>query len=120
MAVALEFIDFVVRVDTIRERYPGGWDQCLADQARILGYRVWYDEHLLGGHATIPRTWGLFLEHTRRRVGLLGLSAPRTGNRTVTRLVAAATRERFISPTHCDGSRGRIWFGNGGGPVKSD
>ncbi|MEO8910542.1 MAG: hypothetical protein ABI408_09985, partial [Gemmatimonadaceae bacterium] len=34
---------------------PGGWDQCLADHARILGYRVWYDEHLLRDGAMNPR-----------------------------------------------------------------
>ncbi|MEO9162274.1 MAG: hypothetical protein ABI349_07775 [Casimicrobiaceae bacterium] len=55
MAVALEFIDFVVRVETIRAKYLGGWEACLADHARILGHRVWYDEHLLRDGAMNPR-----------------------------------------------------------------
>ena len=46
MAIALEFIDFVVPIDTIRRKYPGGWEQCLRDHAGLIGGRVWYDEHL--------------------------------------------------------------------------
>src|SRR5579864_2856956 len=46
MAIALEFIDFVVPIATIVQKYPGGLDQCLADHSSLIGYRVWYDEHL--------------------------------------------------------------------------
>ena len=46
MAIALEFIDFMVPIDTIRRKYPGGWEQCLRDHAPLIGGRVWYDEHL--------------------------------------------------------------------------
>ena len=46
MAIALEFIDFVVPIRVIREKYPGGWDQCLRDHARLIGGTVWYDDHL--------------------------------------------------------------------------
>lgn len=47
MAIALEFIDFVVPIDLIRQKYPGGWAQCLQDHERLIGGRVWFDEHLL-------------------------------------------------------------------------
>jgi hypothetical protein len=47
VAVALEFIDVVVPIALIRQKYPGGWEKCLADHANLIGGRVWYDEHLL-------------------------------------------------------------------------
>lgn len=46
MAISLEFNDFVVPISLIREKYPGGWEQCLADHRDDIGGRVWYDEHL--------------------------------------------------------------------------
>ena len=46
VALALEFIDFVVPIARIREEYPGGWEQCLHDHADLIGGRVWYDDHL--------------------------------------------------------------------------
>jgi len=55
MGVALEFIDFVVPIATIRAKYPGGWEKCLEDHDRLLGGRVWHDEHLLRDGAMNPR-----------------------------------------------------------------
>ena len=46
MAIALEFIDFIVPITVIEAKYPGGWQQCLRDHAPLIGGRVWYDEHL--------------------------------------------------------------------------
>jgi len=37
MAIALEFIDFVVPIALIRQNYPGGWAQCLQDHERLIG-----------------------------------------------------------------------------------
>lgn len=54
MAVALEFIDFIVPIAAIREKYPGGWEQCLKDHERLIGGRVWYDDHLLRDGAMNP------------------------------------------------------------------
>ena len=36
MAIALEFIDFVVPIALIRQKYPGGWEQCLQDHERLI------------------------------------------------------------------------------------
>ena len=47
MAVSLEFIDFIVPIAAIKQKYPGGWDQCLKDHENLIGGRVWFDEHLL-------------------------------------------------------------------------
>ena len=46
MAIACQFIDFIVPIKVIKEKYPGGWDQCLEDHAHLIGGRVWYDDHL--------------------------------------------------------------------------
>ena len=54
MAIALQFIDFVVPIDLIRQKYPGGLAQCLQDHERLIGGRVWFDEHLLREGAMNP------------------------------------------------------------------
>jgi hypothetical protein len=54
MAVALEFIDFIVPIALIRKKYPGGWAQCLRDREGLIGGRVWFDEHLLRDGAMSP------------------------------------------------------------------
>ena len=54
MAIALEFIDFVVPIAVIRKKYPGGWEQCLKDHERLIGGRVWFDDHLLRDGAMNP------------------------------------------------------------------
>ena len=46
MSIATEFIDFIVPIATIRQKYPGGWEQCLQDHQELIGKRVWFDEHL--------------------------------------------------------------------------
>jgi len=46
MAIDTEFIDFIVPIEMIRQKYPGGWEQCLIDHAPLLGGRVWYDDYL--------------------------------------------------------------------------
>ena len=68
MAIALEFIDLVVPIRTLEEKYSGGWRQCLADHAprgfeaeEVLNDgRVWKDvcvvQWIFGG-ATMPCDW---------------------------------------------------------------
>lgn len=47
MAVALIYMNLLVPVQTIREKYPGGWQQCLQDHKQeIERGRVWFDDHL--------------------------------------------------------------------------
>ncbi len=46
MAIQLEFLSFIVPIQTIEKKYRGGWAQCLADHKRSIGGRVWYDDHL--------------------------------------------------------------------------
>lgn len=55
MAVALEFIDFIVPRTVIEAKYPGGWEQCLADHENLLDGRVWYDQHLFRDGAMGPQ-----------------------------------------------------------------
>ena len=54
MAIATEFIDFIIPIQTIRDKYPGGWEQCLKDHENLIGGRVWYDEHLFRDGAMGP------------------------------------------------------------------
>jgi hypothetical protein len=54
MAVALEFIDFIVPIELIKAKYPGGWEQCLEDHSNLIGGRVWYDEYLFRDGAMGP------------------------------------------------------------------
>jgi hypothetical protein len=54
MAVSLEIINLIVPIQTIRVKYPGGWDQCLADHKDVLGRRVWHDDHLFRDGAMNP------------------------------------------------------------------
>lgn len=54
MAIALEFINFVVPIALIRQKCPGSWEQCLRDYECLIGGRVWFDEHLLRDGAMNP------------------------------------------------------------------
>jgi hypothetical protein len=54
MAVQLEFIDLIVPVHVIEERYPGGFAQCLRDFQPLIGRRVWHDGFLLRDGAMDP------------------------------------------------------------------
>ena len=62
MAIALEFIDFVVPIALIRQKYPGGWEQCFEDHERLIGGRVWFDEHLLRDGAMNPADIGSLVD----------------------------------------------------------
>ena len=78
MAIALEFIDFVVPITATREKYPGGWDACLRDHEGLIGRRVWFDDHLFrdgamntGDVREIARRWkalGFDLNEMKRGV----------------------------------------------------
>ena len=54
MAIATEFIDFIVPIQNIRVKYPGGWKQCLKDHEHLIGGRVWFDEYLFRNGAMNP------------------------------------------------------------------
>lgn len=54
MSVTLEFIDFIVPVALIKQKYPGGWEQFLSDYNYALGKRVWFDDHLFRDGAMAP------------------------------------------------------------------
>jgi hypothetical protein len=54
MAIATEFIDFIVPIKVIEKKYPGGWEQCLVDHKELIGGHVWYDEYLFRDGAMNP------------------------------------------------------------------
>ena len=63
MAIATEFIDFIVPIQNIRDKYPGGWEQCLKDHQNLIGGRVWYDEYLFRDGAMNPNDIESIVEH---------------------------------------------------------
>jgi hypothetical protein len=63
MAIATEFIDFIVPIKVIEQKYPGGWAQCLDDHADALGRRVWHDEHLFRDGAMGPADIEYLINH---------------------------------------------------------
>lgn len=62
MAVQLEFINFIVPIEVIKQKYPGGWEQCLKDHDNLIGGRVWFDEHLFRDGAMNSRDIGHLVE----------------------------------------------------------
>lgn len=46
MSISLEFIDFVIPISVIEEKYRGGWIKCLSDHKSLIGGTVWFDDHL--------------------------------------------------------------------------
>ncbi len=76
MAIALEFIDFIVPISVIREKYPGGWEQCLQDHRQLIGGRVWHDDHLLRDGGMSP----LDIEHLIEEWAALGFQATEERN----------------------------------------
>jgi hypothetical protein len=58
MAIQTEFIDFIVSINAIRTKYPGGLEACLKDHARLIGGRVWYDDYLFRDGAMNPHDIG--------------------------------------------------------------
>lgn len=46
MAIPLETISFIVPIRAIKQKYPGGWEQCLKDHEELINGRVWFDDEL--------------------------------------------------------------------------
>jgi len=67
MAIYLEFIDLVVPIERIREKYPGGMEACLRDHAQFIGGRVWYDEFLFRDGAMDPGSAGALVDSWEQR-----------------------------------------------------
>ena len=55
MAVALEFINVIVRIDAIQKKFPGGWPALLHDLDFRIGAVGWFDDHLYREGAMNPR-----------------------------------------------------------------
>ena len=67
MAIALEFINFIVPIRVIKDKYPGGWETCLQDHEGMIGRRVYYDEHLFRDGAMAPRDAELLVNEWVKR-----------------------------------------------------
>ncbi len=67
MAIQLEFINLIVPIKTIREKYPGGWEQCLVDHKHLVGGRIWYDDNLFRDGAMSPADMKHLVDEWERR-----------------------------------------------------
>src|SRR4051812_21544345 len=54
MAIELEFINLIIPVQVIEQKYPGGWDACIRDHAKSIGRVVWYVDNLFRTGAMDP------------------------------------------------------------------
>lgn len=73
MAIATEFINFIVPIQVIRDKYPGGWEQCLKDHEHLIGGRVWYDEYLFRDGAMNPTDTEYLVERWEAK-GFIGIT----------------------------------------------
>jgi hypothetical protein len=62
MAIALEFIDFIVPITVIRKKFPGGWEQCQNDHGHLIGGCVRQDDHLFRDGVMNPIDIGALVE----------------------------------------------------------
>jgi len=68
VAVRLEFINLIVPIKIIEEKYPGGWSGCLRDHAKSIGRVVWYDDHLFRTGAMDPEMMDNLIEKWTRQL----------------------------------------------------
>jgi hypothetical protein len=54
MAIMTEFLNLIVPIAIIEEKYPGGWERCLKDHQVAIGGRVWFDDYLFRDGAMNP------------------------------------------------------------------
>ncbi len=66
MSIELEFIDFIVPIEKIKEKYPGGWEQCLKDHDYSIGRCIWYDKHLFRTGAMNPMDIESLVQHWKK------------------------------------------------------
>ncbi len=62
MAVMTEFLNLIVPISVIEEKYPGGWERCLKDHSVAIGGRVWFDDYLFRDGAMSPEGIELLLK----------------------------------------------------------
>ena len=59
-------VDYIIRLDAVDERYPGGREALIEEHAKLLGKRVFFDEDLIIFHplngVTELRLWDNYYE----------------------------------------------------------
>ncbi len=71
MPVACEFIDIVVPIDRIDEKYPGGFAAFKRENAQMFGGRLWHDRFLLRDGAMSPAD-AQYAVQSWEKFGLIG------------------------------------------------
>lgn len=54
MSIKLEFINVIVPISVINEKYSGGITQCLKDYSDLIGMKVWCDTNFFRDGAMSP------------------------------------------------------------------
>ncbi len=99
MAVELEFINVIVRIDAIREKFPGGWGAFLQDFGWRIGSIGWYDDHLYREGAMNPEDTKCLVDQWID----LGLQVYREENGKPVEWIDICVTDTFFGPTlKCD------------------
>lgn len=61
MAIALEFLNFIVPISVIERKYPGGWRQCREDYIGETGGPARHDDQLFRLGVMDPLSMGLMV-----------------------------------------------------------
>jgi len=67
LAIELEFINVIIPIAKIHEKYPGGWDFCLEELRHRIGRTVYFDGHLFRDGAMNPYDAEQIVRHWERR-----------------------------------------------------
>ncbi|MEY5007229.1 MAG: hypothetical protein RL764_545 [Pseudomonadota bacterium] len=54
MAIALAFINLIIRIDAIEAKYQGWWEKFKRDHEMQIGSVAWYEDHLFRIGAMSP------------------------------------------------------------------
>ncbi len=66
MAIELSVINFIVPMEIIKQKYPGGLEQCFMDHGGAYGGRIWHDEYLFRDGAMNPIDMYLIFEKWKK------------------------------------------------------
>jgi hypothetical protein len=67
VAIQLEFVNLIVPIQTIEDRYPGGWKAYLDDNEKRIGKVMWFDNSLVRASGCMcgDEVDGLITKYTR-------------------------------------------------------
>ena len=73
MPLPIQFINFVIPIETIEKKYPGGLEQCIKDHGEPMPPRYCYDEYLFKDGAMSSGDMSLIISRWES-MGFVGIS----------------------------------------------